>query len=1459
MSEHVILILDDLAPIPPQQPPQSRTESPISNLDTLTSSSNNNGRTTPANTNHEDDIIDITSTTDEKQTPLKARTRWYFRRGERSTDDQEDEEVQEGEGHVDHRELVLAVVEQEEIQPTILINAATKYTKFTIPKSTARETHYDIVLGVSTRDLNLNTVEAIIITYNRVTGAKNVQSEVITSKELVRLSRKVLGLQYDGKNADLAGREEPEEGNGEVWKWKLHKKVFLSESALEVAIEVKTRDLGASHYDDDDVEGVGVGGASSSTEYGSFGLYFVEILTDARDYYSKDPRYREHQPFIHCVDINRTGYKFLDSTTAEHPQIISDYCVSKDGSHVVLATTAGRKESETTFSLQLWNFRDPTAVTPSMPEKAISLKEEKEGSRSQLVAWMQFPATMKTWNLELVLSSDGSQLVVLDLEPLSLSSDERKNYRTTSAFYRCDIKQIEAPEGAVAGSGLVRHYPERTRATAGLEDFQGRAQFHIIAAMDQDIRDELFVICDGVSIEVYSVYEQWTHVRSIVMNPARNRPQFIANVYPALSKQLRGPYFVVEEPGADQMVSTWDIEQGVRVSSFTGLTPEQKYNIGRISAMSSNGQLIAIPGRQHLDLFWTATWTLAGTRAFDSMELTEAIGDVHFIRDDTQIVVGVGVGSESEGVPFYRKNKGYIINTETVAVVERFVSQGSDVFLFKMGDSWTSPQVYCFGSSQVSSFDLQDRIIQSPTKLRDLCDASCTSVSSFKNSAGGKEVVSPVAGMTFRAEAIMKPIVINGRRETLPFVAVEARDSNGLLTQRMSTPLPRETVFRSTSQLYGRKASDNKNNDISNNGGGKQDKDDYLIYDRSIFDPIKEGNPCVFLSGVISLVEIFELATTTAVDDDDALRQDILRYIGKYINCQLSDYHLRSGIVPHICGNWTPTKHSAIVLFLRALLLENTRPSVRWVPRPHTVVHGQEEGEGEGNPILCMINKAKTESQAMEVAQVLGEYLLQRARIEKDVYFLVPILESLQELMVVDKEQPLGMEEFVAQMYRGFAYLPARPVRLPFGPSNQDQELQWAGTRAGLGLRKDKFSKDLYYASSDMLWYRIDYGSAATGGGGGDGQSSGGNGKMIFSWLGVLWRVFVHNFTLLGKETVRCYPSAYLECSNPAFVALAEYKWGVVGFAYWRRQFMARCCYYILVLLAVALQIYGKSKVGAEGLVVYNWIGVFIDISITSFIVFLLVEVVQMFREGLLSYFRSVFKVADLLVLALPFAGSINQLCALMGVLTPPGQNSGFLSFSVLIVLLHFLFELRVFKSVARVVWSTTRGIESIAAFLCVYILGVLGFVMAFMHMIPARPDSASCQNPSSFMSNTPSDFFAAVSGTQLSGRNGWDGGGLFYTDIWANFVLALTFFLFNVIMFINMVIVMIQDASKKGGQNEWKQEWFRHRLQFVESAENMSYKFSGARKNSRLFPDVVYYSATAKEIKKYEKDRRNS
>ncbi|KAG0322352.1 hypothetical protein BGZ97_007208 [Linnemannia gamsii] len=655
------------------------------------------------------------------------------------------------------------------------------------------------------------------------------------------------------------------------------------------------------------------------------------------------------------------------------------------------------------------------------------------------------------------------------------------------------------------------------------------------------------------------------------MNPERKGPDFIINVHSALSKQLRCAYFVVEEPGTDH-VTTWDIEKGVCVSSFAGLSsPEQKYNISNISTMSADGQMIALPGRRHVDLFWTATWTLLGTCVFYDMELMERIGYVQFSRFDTQLVVGIGFGSDSrENFTFYRKNRGYILNTATMMVVERFVSPGSHAFLFGSESLTKSPQVYCIGGSQVSLFSLEDRIIQSPSKLRGQCAESCLSISSFKR-VGRNEMVSLLSGLRFKVEKLAKPVVFNGRlREKLSFVAVTAWDNSREChpVRKMSVPLPRVSTFRSArfvggkdgcsyllvvlnklimvwstptssrgqfvlrlvqgiesdtkwricphNQLYGRKASHNN----SNSNDGVEDIDEGLIDNRSLHNPIEGSDFSVFMNGISNLVEIFDLAVTVSSsataapahsnngDDDDTafLRHDILRYVSTYINCHPSDHHPDNSIVLHICESWTPIKHSATLLFLRSLLLENSDAPSAWrVPRPLTT-HGRREGQGEGeggNPIMCMINKARTDPQAMEVAKVLGEYLLRRARIEKDPYFLVLILQTLQELMVINSGNenlpPLGADEFVAQLYRGFAYIPARRANLPLGTMGREQKLPLVGARVGLSPRKDMVAKEIYYASFDMLWFRTDSGSAATGGGG---STNGGGGIRWVSGIG---------------------------------------------------------------------------------------------------------------------------------------------------------------------------------------------------------------------------------------------------------------------------------------------------------------------------------------------------------------------
>ncbi|KAF9080272.1 hypothetical protein BGX29_005464, partial [Mortierella sp. GBA35] len=85
---------------------------------------------------------------------------------------------------------------------------------------------------------------------------------------------------------------------------------------------------------------------------------------------------------------------------------------------------------------------------------SVEPPKEPEPFQPRLVAWMQLPETTQ-WSVDLLLSCDGSQFAIIDLVPLEMSDDARKNYNSITAFYICDVNHTDPPEGAVAGSGFV--------------------------------------------------------------------------------------------------------------------------------------------------------------------------------------------------------------------------------------------------------------------------------------------------------------------------------------------------------------------------------------------------------------------------------------------------------------------------------------------------------------------------------------------------------------------------------------------------------------------------------------------------------------------------------------------------------------------------------------------------------------------------------------------------------------------------------------------------------------------------------------------------------------------------------------------------------------------------------------------------------------------------------------------
>ncbi|KAK3848239.1 MAG: hypothetical protein J3R72DRAFT_93621 [Linnemannia gamsii] len=73
------------------------------------------------------------------------------------------------------------------------------------------------------------------------------------------------------------------------------------------------------------------------------------------------------------------------------------------------------------------------------------------------------------------------------------------------------------------------------------------------------------------------------------------------------------------------------------------------------------------------------------------------------------------------------------------------------------------------------------------------------------------------------------------------------------------------------------------------------------------------------------------------------------------------------------------------------------------------------------------------------------------------------------------------------------------------------------------------------------------------------------------------------------------------------------------------------------------------------------------------------------------------------------------------------GLNPGLLSFSVLFVSLHFLFELRAFQVVCQLVSIIIRAIYSIRVFFFVFAGGLLAFAVAILHIFHACVDAEHC------------------------------------------------------------------------------------------------------------------------------------
>ncbi|ORZ09344.1 hypothetical protein BCR41DRAFT_137568 [Lobosporangium transversale] len=403
--------------------------------------------------------------------------------------------------------------------------------------------------------------------------------------------------------------------------------------------------------------------------------------------------------------------------------------------------------------------------------------------------------------------------------------------------------------------------------------------------------------------------------------------------------------------------------------------------------------------------------------------------------------------------------------------------------------------------------------------------------------------------------------------------------------------------------------------------------------------------------------------------------------------------------------------------------------------------------------------------------------------------------------------------------------------------------------------KNDLFTDSVFMASFDALWfYRDDTTNEESGQADLDKKSSCSKcpteqvepntivrGAPRWKSLYHMYHMFLLKLRLETRIYIKSYKFDLAFFENPAIAALVTYKWNTIGFSHWLKRFVFQCFYYILILVLAFLQVYYTGNDPTP-------IAEFSIAIIVMSVFFIWLEALQAY-QGWEKYRKSIYNSIDMLAFLIPMAAGIHQLVVIFS--DDQHGNTRLVSFSVLTVFLHMLFELRVIEMVCKYVTIIQQAIKEIQVFFGIFAAGVITFTIGILHLLHACPTSG-CERVEK-EGDLPINFLGALSGTyfMLGGRYEPFNSKLSSQDWPVHFMLML-FFFFTVILMLNVLIALINVAFSKGDDG-WRLAWVEARMQYIETAENMSYHIPGYRKAYDCFPREIYFTATTQQVKAYQ------
>ncbi|KAF9288844.1 hypothetical protein BGZ88_008015 [Linnemannia elongata] len=351
----------------------------------------------------------------------------------------------------------------------------------------------------------------------------------------------------------------------------------------------------------------------------------------------------------------------------------------------------------------------------------------------------------------------------------------------------------------------------------------------------------------------------------------------------------------------------------------------------------------------------------------------------------------------------------------------------------------------------------------------------------------------------------------------------------------------------------------------------------------------------------------------------------------------------------------------------------------------------------------------------------------------------------------------------------------------------------------------------------------------------------------FFKVLRMIWH-FVYPFDTVHVQSVYSDLEAF---DNPAISALMTYKWTRFTSYFWCIRQLFQVSYEFLVLGVTFIQLYGDEDQRA------GLLGGYIAILVLGYML-LHLEFQQM-RGGVRRYFSSPYYWVDLSAYTIPMVSS----CVLIAGDLEDVYALRALSFSVVLLYMHCVFELRVFRNVCKVVTIVVNILLQIPAFFIILAIFILSFAHSINHLTEVnfrasdcQPDAEDATEPSicnAQRSEFPKNYFQSVSATYFFMTGNYGPVETSLTDgHWTSQLMIGFFFFLTAVLMMNVVIALMNGVYSQA-VIAGEQIWLKNRLELVTSAENLTYFLPNFRDRFDYFPKYIYYTATDKQVADYQ------